>query len=175
MQYYSNVSRLISSCFTLRTELRDTLLPSVLWPWMFSRTFFRTSRNFPFCMNTQIQELIVSWTTSSDHTRKIWTLLTHHWQWGANLSESLVRLTCCLLLYSWWFVSMTRCFYWLYQKSSALNLNNRWSHVLLHLRKAIPTIWKLLKKKNKTKGSQNSGSENSCISSCNRGTWEMKT
>lgn len=90
---------------------------------------------------------------------------------GANLLESLLHLSCWVILYSQWIDSMARCFYWLHLKSRPLKLNNRWTphlvwserwsriflswfsekhiqlaHALLRLRKAIPTTWKLPEK-----------------------------
>lgn len=90
---------------------------------------------------------------------------------GANLLDSLLHLSCWVILYSQWIDSMARCFYWLHLDSSPLKLNNRWTphlgwserwsgiflswfsekhiqlaHTLLRLRKATPTVWKTSRK-----------------------------
>lgn len=90
---------------------------------------------------------------------------------GANLLDSLLHLSCWVILYSQWMESMARCFYWLHLDSCPLKLNNRWTphlgwperwsgiflswfskkHIqlaraLLRLRKATPTIWKTSRK-----------------------------
>lgn len=127
----------------LRTELGDALLPSFLRPWMLCRTFLELLGTFLSAWTHRLRDTLSHgpWHQVTQEKSGLSSYITGN---GVLIcqNESLAHLPCWVFLYSWWFGSPARCLFWLYQKNSALNLNDRWSHVLLPLRKAILTIWK---------------------------------
>lgn len=122
MQWYPNFSQLISSHFTLKTELKDTLLSSSTGLEGSAEHFWMELSFLHKHTNTETHSL-------TDHIigphKKYLDFHYTSLAMGANLLESLLHLSCWVILYSQWIGSMTRCFYWLHLNSSTLNLNHR--------------------------------------------------